>query len=180
MAKSLQDQLLGTGLIDTNKAKKSKSDKRKQLQQQRKNKVQIVDENKIQVEKNKTEKLEKDRQLNRQRQQLTDQKAVAAQIKQLIMMNRQDLGRDGEAYNFADQDQVKRIYISDTLRTQITRGRLAIVKLGQEYQLVPTAIAEKIYSHDPSLVIEINARDEQNSPEDGSYADFKIPDDLMW
>ena len=103
MAKSLQDQLLKAGLIDTNKAKKSKSDKRKQLQQQRKNKVEVIDENKLQIEQAKAEKLERDRKLNLKLKQQADQKALVAQIKQLILMNRQEMGDNGEAYNFVDQ-----------------------------------------------------------------------------
>lgn len=179
MAKSLQDQLLKAGLIDTNKAKKSKSDKRKQLQQQRKNKVEVIDENKLQIEQAKAEKLERDRKLNLKLKQQADQKALVAQIKQLILMNRQEMGDNGEAYNFVDQGVVKRIYITDALRQQLSKGRLAIVKLEREYQLVATPVAEKIRSHDASLVIEINDRDEQDSDDD-AYADYQIPDDLMW
>jgi uncharacterized protein YaiL (DUF2058 family) len=180
MAKSLQDQLLKAGLIDSNKAKKSKADKRKQIKLQQKNKVEIVDENKVQIKKAKVEKLERDRELNRQQQQRAEQKALAAQIKQLILMNRQEPGDNGEAYNFVDQGMVKRLYISEAIRQQITRGRLAIVKLDQQYELVPTPVAEKIRSHDTNLVIEINDIKEQDGSDDDPYADYKIPDDLMW
>lgn len=180
MAKSLQDQLLKAGLIDSNKAKKSKTDKRKQMKLQQKNKVEIVDENKVQIKKAKAEKLERDRELNRQQQQRAEQKALAAQIKQLILMNRQELGENTEAYNFVDQGVVKRLYISEAVRQQITRGRLAIVKLDQQYELVPTPVAEIIRCHDTNLVIEINDVKEQDSSDDDIYADYKIPDDLMW
>lgn len=180
MAKSLQDQLLKAGLVDTNQARKSKSDKRKQVQQQRKNKVAVTDQNKLQLEKARSEKIERDRQLNLQRQHQAEQKALAGQIKQLILTNRQELGKDGEAYNFVDQGKVKRLYISEDVRQQLTNGRLAIVKLDQQYELVPKPVAEKIKAHDATLVIVINDQNGHDSADDDAYADYQIPDDLMW
>lgn len=181
MAKSLQDQLLNAGLVDSNKAKKAKADKRKQLKQQQKNKITVVDDNKAQLQKAHAEKQKKDRELNRRRQQQAEQKALAAQIKQLIQKNRQEQdNQGGEAYNFVDQGVVKRIYVSAAVREQITRGRLAIVRDRRQYELVPSAVAEKIRAHDPALVIEINQRDDKEGGEDDPYADYQIPDDLMW
>ena len=41
---SLQEQLLKSGLVSSAHAKSAKSDKHKQVQQQRKNNVKVVDE----------------------------------------------------------------------------------------------------------------------------------------
>jgi uncharacterized protein len=55
------------------------------------------------------------------------------------------------------------------------------VKLGDKYELVPTAVAQKIRSRDPATVIVCNDADTQSQPDaDDPYAAYKIPDDLDW
>ena len=60
----------------------------------------------------------------------------------------------------------------------ITAGKLKIVNDNGVFELVPPAIAEKIRQRNPSLVIDLP--DEQSPAEDDPYADYKVPDDLMW
>ena len=60
----------------------------------------------------------------------------------------------------------------------ITAGRLVIVNANGKFELVPPAIAEKIRQRNPSLVIDLP--EEKAPAEDDPYADFKVPDDLMW
>ena len=48
---------------------------------------------------------------------------------------------------------------------------------------MPTAVAEKIKQRDESLVVMLTENTGVNADqedEDDPYADFKIPDDLMW
>lgn len=178
---SLQDQLLKSGLVSTAQAKSAKSDKRKQTQQQRKNNVTVVDEAKELVQKAQAEKAERDRELNQLIKQQEQQKHLIAQVKQLIELNRQPKDADGLAYHFNDNNKIKTLYVSETMREQIIRGRLAIVKLGVSYEVVSSEVAKKISLRDAASVIVHNeqcasAVDNKDDP----YADFQIPDDLMW
>jgi Uncharacterized protein conserved in bacteria (DUF2058). len=54
---SLQEQLLKSGLVSSAHAKSTKSDKHKQVQQQRNNNVKVVDEAKELVKKHKQKRL---------------------------------------------------------------------------------------------------------------------------
>lgn len=178
---SLQDQLLKAGLVDEKKAKKVKKDKRKATKQQHKSKTVAVDETKAAAAQARAEKAERDRRLNEERKADAERKAIAAQIKQLIEMNRQPKGTSGKdevAYNFTDGKQIKKIYVSEEVQGLLTRGRLAIVKLGEGYELVPSPVAEKISQRDESYVISQAVAQEVD--EDDPYADYQIPDDLMW
>lgn len=178
---SLQDQLLKAGLVDEKKAKKVKNDKRKATKQQHKSKAVVVDETKAAAAQARAEKAERDRRLNEDRKAEAERKAIAAQIKQLIEMNRQPKGAGGSgevAYNFTDGKQIKKIYVSEEVQGLLTRGRLAIVKLGKGYELVPAPVAEKISQRDESYVIAQAVAQEVD--EDDPYADYQIPDDLMW
>jgi len=180
MKLSLQEQLLKSGLVSAAKAKSVKSDKRKQTQQQRKNKVEVVDEAKELAQKAQAEKIEKDRGLNQIRQQQDEQKQLAAQIKQLIELNRQPQDAEGSAYNFTDNNKVKRLYVSEAMRDQIAEGRLAIIKLGTNYEVVPAETAKKIQSRDAARVIVFNEPNKAAHVVDDLYAAYQVPDDLIW
>jgi len=180
MKLSLQEQLLKSGLVSAAKAKSVKSDKRKQTQQQRKNKVEVVDEAKELAQKAQAEKIERDRELNQLRQQQEEQKQLAAQIKQIIELNRLPRDPEGLAYNFTDDNKVKRLYVSETMRDQIAEGRLAIVKFGQQYEVVPAEAAKKILSRDAASVIVFNESNKSADVPDDPYAAYQVPDDLIW
>lgn len=181
MAKlSLQEQLLKSGLVSAAKAKTIKSEKHKQTQQQRKNKVEVVDEAKELTQKAQAEKIEKDRQLNQLRQQQEEKKQLAAQIKQIIELNRHPQDPEGLAYNFTDNNKVKRLYVSEAMRDQIAEGRLAIVKLGQQYEVVGAEAARKIQSRDAASVIVFNESNKTADAADDPYAAYQVPDDLIW
>ncbi len=181
MAKlSLQEQLLKSGLVSAAKAKSVKSDKRKQTQQQRKNNVETVDEAKVLAQQAQAEKIERDRALNQIRQQQDEQKQLTAQIKQMIELNRLPRDAEGLAFNFTDNNKVKRLYVSEAMRDQIAEGRLAIVKLGTGYEVVSAEVALKIQSRDAADVIVFNQQKKTADTVDDAYAEYQVPDDLIW
>ncbi|WP_018274025.1 DUF2058 domain-containing protein [Teredinibacter turnerae] len=175
---SLQDQLLKAGLVDKKQAKKAKKDKVKQQRVQNKSSQPQVDENKALARKAQAEKAERDRQLNAERDAQAMRKAIAAQIKQLVNLNA--VKREGDvAYNFTDGKTIKKIYVSQKLVDQLARGQLAIASVGEEYQVIPAKIADKIAERDASFIVS-QASNTQAIDEDDPYADYQIPDDLMW
>lgn len=178
---SLQDQLLKAGLIDGKKAKQASKAKRKAKKVQHKSNTIAVDETKEAVAKANAEKLERDRKLNEELKAEADRKAINAQIKQLIEMNAQpkEGGRDEVAYNFTDGKKIAKVYVSPRIQQQLSLGRLAIVKINDSYELVPAIIADKISQRDEAVVLSQNTADETLDDED-PYADYEIPDDLMW
>ena len=84
---SLQEQLLQAGIVDKNKAKKIKQEKRKEAKGQQKGQVQ-VDQDKEQARQVREEKALRDRELNKQQRAEGEKKAIQAQVIQLIKMNR--------------------------------------------------------------------------------------------
>jgi uncharacterized protein YaiL (DUF2058 family) len=184
---SLQDQLLQAGLVSSAKAKSAKTEKYKQSQQQRSSKAQAVDEAKELALKAQAEKLEKDRELNRLKQEQEEKKQIAAQIKQLVQQHRIaideneiDLYDDSSAYHFTDNNKIKKLFVPPQMRTQIAGGRLAIVKVGQRYEVVAAEIAEKIKERSAAAVMVLNAPNQETAGTDDPYAAYQIPDDLMW
>ncbi len=180
MGSSLFDQLKKTGLVDDKKAHQAKKEKQKQAKQQKGKKAKPLAESKLRAQQALAEKVARDRELNQRRKQAAEQIAIAAQIKQLIQMNRIEDYEGEIGYNFTDGNKVQRIHVTEKLQSQLVRGRLAIVKLGDGYELVPARVAEKIELRDSSCVILCNEVQSHESDEDDPYADFQVPDDLMW
>ena len=179
MANPLQEQLLKAGLVSKDKLNKSNKTRHKQVKQQSKDAVTESDKVKQQVKQAAIEKAERDRELNRQNLEAENKKAVVAQIRQLVELNKIDTGNGEMVYNFEEANKIKHIYVTEDNRNKIVNGRLSIVRLDESYALIPTIVAEKIMQRDASFIVLTNEA-EQISDEDDEYADYKVPDDLMW
>jgi uncharacterized protein len=182
MAKlSLQEQLLKAGLVSDAKAKTVKTEKRKQEKLKLKNNVEVVDEAKQLAEKAKAEQFEKDRLLNQQKALEVEKKAITAQIKQLLDEQKLSQDPEGVAYHFTDGTTVKKVYVSESLRDSLIRGRAAIIKFEKAYYVVNAEAAEKISIRNATCVLVFNKGSTiAETTQDDPYADFQIPDDLMW
>lgn len=176
----LKDQLLKAGLVSEKQIKQAQKEKRKEHPQQ--SKTSAADEEKRR-QKAAADKAERDRQLNAQRQQDAEKKAIAAQVRQIIEANRQPKEQGETPFNFSDGGTVKRLYLSDKLRGQIVRGVLAVVRLDGKYELVPAEVADKIRQRDATAVVLQNEpprKQETEATSDDPYAAFQVPDDLIW
>lgn len=182
MAQSLQDQLLKAGLADKKKASQVKREKQKKRKHQLKHKVSEVSETQEAAEQARLAKLEKDRQLNEMAKQEAEKKAIAAQIKQLIEINKQPRGKGDLVCNFTDGTKIKRMYVDQVTQKRISAGKLAIVRAGEGYELVPVPVADKIAQRDAEVVVyrADQLEEVESNDEDDWYADYQIPDDLTW
>ncbi|MDB5906953.1 MAG: nucleoprotein/polynucleotide-associated enzyme [Massilia sp.] len=176
---SLHEQLLKAGLVDKNKVKQANQDKSKQKKVERRTGTQSVDEARLAALETQRKNVERARELNAQRDAAANQKAVMAQIAQMVLKNRQSKGAGDIAYNFTHDNKIDRIYVSAAVQAHLMAGRLVIVRQGGATELVPRIIADKIAERDPSLVVRVN-KTSTEVDEDDPYAAFKIPDDLMW
>ena len=176
---SLQEQFLKAGLVDKNKVKLVNQDKSKQKKVERRTGTVSVDEARIAAQELQRKNAERARELNAQRDAAAAQKAIAAQIAQMVKQNRQGKGNGDIAYNFTHGSKIDRIYVSAAVQAHLMAGRLVIVCLGGVTELVPKVIADKIAERDASLVVRVK-KVSNEVDEDDPYAAFQIPDDLMW
>ncbi len=178
---SLQEQLLKSGLVNQQKLKQAKAEKRKQTKKQQKNKVSVSNEAQKLAQEAKAKQIEKDKKLNEQRNQEAIKKQIASQVAQLIDVNKLPQDSDGEAYHFTDGQTVKQIYVSQEIRSKIISGRLAIVKSASGYEVVASEVAEKIKQRDEKTVIVLfDGKDSGAGDEEDIYKGYEIPDDLIW
>lgn len=172
---SLKDQLLKSGLADAKKARKAEHEKRQQAKDPNAETGQKL------AEKALAEKAERDRALNRAQQEEKQRHALVAQVRQLIEAHR--IARTGGevSYQFTDDKKIKKLYVKAQQQAQLASGQIAIVRLGDGYELVPTVVAEKIRQRDEAVVVLLNTRKPVTAAdEEDPYAAYQIPDDLMW
>ncbi|MEY1422420.1 DUF2058 domain-containing protein [Morganella morganii] len=175
---TLQEQMLKAGLVTSKKMDKVRRTAKKSRVQAR--------EAREAVEENKKAQLERDKQLSEQQKQAVLSREYKAQVKQLIEMNRIIISKGNIDFNFTDNNVIKSIAVDKTTQSQLISGRLAIARLStengsvSEYAIIPAVVADKITQRDAESIVLNNALAQDEADEDDPYADFKIPDDLMW
>ncbi len=181
MGNSLQDQLLKAGVVDKKQAKKAKVAKHQAQSKKGKKGEQApqVNEAALAAQKAMQEKVERDRQLNQQRKAEAEQRALAAQVRQLIEQNRVDRNENGEPYHFQDGKTLRSLPVTAAQRDLLARGKLDIVREGETYELVPAKVGDKIRERIPERVM-ARPKVEEKPDEDDPYAGYEVPDDLMW
>ena len=182
MSKSLRDQLMKAGLATKQQALKAKTSNKKTKKQAAKaGQMTEQEKRRIELEKQRTEQAEKDRELNRKLEQERQEKALEAQVRQLIETNILPRDRGENEYKFVFEKKIKKIYVTDEQLTKLGRGLFAIAVLGEEFFVIPAPVAAKISERKPEAVVIADSDDSDMTEEEKDwYADFEIPDDLMW
>ncbi|MDU8631492.1 DUF2058 domain-containing protein [Pseudomonas syringae group sp. 243L2] len=179
MSLSLRDQLLKAGLVNQKQAKQVGKEKQKEQRLVHKGQAQADDSQKRAAQEAMAEKAKRDQDLNRQQQEKVEQKARAAQVKQLIEVSRLPKLITEDYYNFVDDKKVKRISVNALVRNKLSSGSLAIVHHGGGYEIIPREAALKIQERDPRRIVLLNTPTEAPDADD-PYAAYQVPDDLMW
>ena len=179
MALSLRDQLLKAGLVNEKQAKQASKEKQKKQRLEQKGHIEKDESQKLAAQQAMAEKAARDQELNRQQQEKVEQKARAAQIKQLIEVSRLPKLTTEDYYNFVDDKKVKRLPVNTMVRNKLSNGWLAIVRHGGGYEIIPREAALKIQERDASRIVLLNTHVEEPDADD-PYAAYQIPDDLMW
>jgi uncharacterized protein YaiL (DUF2058 family) len=175
---TLQEQMLKAGLVTSKKVAKVQRTAKKSRVQAR--------EAREAVEENKKAQLERDKQLSEQQKQAALSKEYKAQVKQLIEMNRITVPKGDIGFNFTDNNLIKKIMVDKLTQAQLINGRLAIARLvadskgESQYAIIPAIVADKIAQRDAESIVLNSALSQEEQDEDDPYADFKVPDDLMW
>ncbi|MEY1661460.1 DUF2058 domain-containing protein [Isoalcanivorax beigongshangi] len=170
---SLKDQLMKAGLVDAKRARQVAHQKR---QESRQGAPAAAAE---QARQRQQEQAARSRELNAQREQEGRERALLAEVRQLIEAHR--VPRDGgdAPYQFVHESRIRKLYLPAALVTPLARGQMAVVGLADSPDVVPADVAARIEERLPHWILSWH-RDKAVSDEDDPYKDFPIPDDLMW
>ncbi|MEI5640558.1 MULTISPECIES: DUF2058 domain-containing protein [unclassified Pseudoalteromonas] len=176
---SLQDQLLKAGLTTEHNAKVAKTQKRKQ--QKKKKKGATSDQSDLQkhIEQTKIEQQKRAEELNKAKQEELKEKEQVARVKQILEHHNQDEIRGDVTFNFTYQNKVKELEVNAATQQALAKGRLAICVLEGVFYVLQDEPARKIAEVDEKYIV-FHVEDDQQSNDDDPYAEFEVPDDLMW
>lgn len=178
----LQAQLIQAGL-----AKKSKAAEvvREQNKVRQGKAPAAPSEIQLEAERLRTERVERDRALaaeHKARAHLTELRAQARQI-----IKDRKVPRSGESeYRFTADGAIRSLLVNEELRRKLSAGALVIARMDDSYELLPRAAAEKVRERDASLIVLDHGQAAGSEPaastseDDAYYAQFKVPDDLVW
>jgi len=171
--------LLKAGLVAEQQVKQARSAERKQ-KKRADGKDGAGEEGRRRARQAAAEKAQRDSELNRQRNDEARRKAEANELRQLIHANRVPRGEGDVAYSFLDGESIKRIYVTAEQQAKLAAGKLAVVRQDTGYELVMPEIAERLRARAAALIVVLNQGGEAEGQIDDEYADYKVPDDLMW
>ena len=178
----LQEQLLKAGLV-----KKSKLAEvaREQNKARHAKGPAPADEIALAAERARAEKVERDRALaaaHKAERQATELRAQARQI----IQDKRVPGLGESDYRFTADGAIRSVLVNDDQRAKLSSGALLIARLGDRYELLPRAAGDKVRERDPGAIVLDHGlaagtpRDASTSEDDAYYAQFKVPDDLVW
>ena len=181
---SLQEQLLKAGLTTKQKARQANTDKRKKNKQKRSGKsVEASLQQQVQQDlvKKQEQKQAKDAELNEQKKQQLAEKEQHHRMLQ-ILQHHQVKNIEGELeYNYTFGKTIKKLFLNDQSQQALANGRLALCGLDDITYVVTFETAEKLAELDEKIILVQNDKNtEQHEDEDDPYAEYQIPDDLMW
>lgn len=183
---SLQDQLLKAGLTTKQKTRQANSDKRKKNKQKRSGvaiEVSLQEKVKADLLKEKEAKLTKDAELNNAKKAALAAKELQLRLFQILEHHQLTQGNGEAEYNYTFNNKVKKLYVDEPTHKALVNGRLALCGLDETTYIVTSETAEKLAKLDANIVLVKNERtvaNESSVVEDDPYAEFQIPDDLMW
>ena len=178
----LQEQLLKAGLV-----KKSKVSEvaREQLKAKHGKTPAAASEIQREAERVRAEKAERDRALEVERKAKARSAELVAQARQIIADKK--VPRTGEIeYRFTADGAIRTLLVDEALRKQLASGALVIARQGDRYELLPRAAGDKVRERDPGLIVldhgQATGREAaaSTSEDDAYYAQFQVPDDLVW
>jgi len=182
MSMSLRDQLLQAGLVSEKQAREAERQLQRQQQgrqQQPKPQRSLPSAQEIAAQQSAQAKAARDQELNRRKQEKAERKARHAQIRQLVELHRLPRGEGDEYYSFVDHNKIRRIVADAATRVRIISGEILIARCDGRYELVPAETAARIRERDERAVI-AHAAAPPATDVDPAYAEFAVPDDLMW
>ncbi|MGF1547829.1 MAG: DUF2058 family protein [Thiotrichales bacterium] len=83
-------------------------------------------------------------------------------------------------FQFQVGTNIKRIYVTEVQRTQLLAGDLVITFLEGKRCIIPSAICAQILELDPKKILITQKSDIEAARGDDPYAEYEVPDDLVW
>jgi len=178
---SLQEQLMKSGLINKQKAKQAQTEKRRKAKQKKKKGSVEVSDLQVVIDQQKSVLKEQDLDKNRQTQADLDARSAHGKLIQMIAQHCEKNYQGEVDYHFTYDSIVKRIAINEKTQQGLINGLLAICVLNDQFYLINKEAVAKLTEIDASVLVALHEKVQLSElEEDDPYAEFAVPDDLVW
>ncbi|WOT06823.1 DUF2058 domain-containing protein [Shewanella youngdeokensis] len=180
MANPFQEQLLKAGLVSKQKVRDTKTQKR------RDKKAKVDDGSdllKKEIAAKKLAQIAKDKQLNEQRFKEASEKGLVRGLVTEFKKFAISPARDADIkFNYTFENKIFSLYVDQKMQGQLLKGQLGIIRHEDVSYLVPHKLVERVNLLVPAWVGYLWSKEDNVEvvEEDDPYADYVIPDDLMW
>lgn len=178
----LQEQLLKAGLVKKSKVAEAAREQHKARHGKGPAKPSEIA---LEAERARIAKVERDRALERERKSRARLAELHAQARQIVT-DKQVPGAGGSEYRFDADGAIRGLLVNDDQRRQLASGALVIARLGERYALLPRAAGVKVRERDSGMIVldhgtgADTTQTDAASEDDAYYAQFVVPDDLVW
>ncbi len=191
MGNSLRDELLKVGLVSEQRREKPRRSKRTRAGSAKKHKkspAQSDGEQPItsprhvlRENQRRTARFLRDSTLGGGSVAESAKKALRRKIQELVETGRLNHPEADIAYSFVKGKRIKRIYVTEEQRAQLTAGAIVIAALDGDHHLLPLPVAEQLLALAPQTVVCGGAEGDGGPSEvDGDADQHPVPDDISW
>ncbi len=184
MTNSLRDQLLKAGLVSQKQLQKNRPKPAAKGKQRKQARSEEERQREAELRALSAHKKARDRELNEQRNRARQAQEQADWVRQLITSHglvREPAAEGAAAFHFTLDGKIHHLYLSENQRGDLSAGRCGIVRFDGQYHLLPQAQAQKIHERLGRRVWLVSLLEAQDAhDQDDPYADYQVPDDLMW
>ncbi|MDN5781090.1 MAG: DUF2058 domain-containing protein [Luteimonas sp.] len=181
-ANPLQEQLLKAGLVKKSKVAEVAREQNKARHAKGPSQPNDIRRD---AERKRAEKAERDRALAAEHKARARVAELASQARQIIKDKKVPCTGELE-YRFTADGAIRTLLVDEALRKQLSSGALVIARLGDRYELLPRAAADKVRERDAGMIVLDHGQAAGTEPsaatseDDAYYAQFQVPDDLTW
>ena len=177
---SLQEQLLKAGLANEKNAKKIRKEKKKANKAVRKGQLDADTGLQDDIKAKKAQQAKLDSEKNKAIQEQIELKSEHGKVKQMIQqLHITDFA--GElTFNYVLDKKIKTLSVDQMSYNALTKGQIGLCVLEGKSYVMPGIAIEKIRAVDEAYILVMNENTTTETENDDPYADFQIPDDLMW
>ena len=189
MGNSLRDELLKVGLASEQRREHHRRSKRTRAGSEKKRKS-------LPAPSNGEQSVTSSRHVRRENQRRTarflhdstlaggslaesDKKALRRKIQELVQSGRLNHPQADVAYNFVKGKRIKRIYVTQTQRAELTAGAIVIAALDGDHHLLPRRVAEELLVLAPQTVV-CGGAEGDGRPGEVDGDQHPVPDDITW
>lgn len=112
-----------------------------------------------------------------------EERALRDRVHAMITESAESREGGETAFHFVKGSRIKRIYVTDAQRGRLASDELAVAAMKGKHFLVPRTVADEIKALIPGYFIamgSVEADTTSTDDVDDEYAEFQVPDDLIW